>query len=128
MIRAGWQQTFGFYPSTRTLIEVGYQAEAVQLFNPVIDADETFGNTGTSISLAAPLNLNYYFSPALRLLIDVQPRVYYANSISTFASTLDYDPNRPFNAPSGSLTDFSAGLNQFDFDVSGFVRLRYSFF
>lgn len=63
-------QTIGYYPSTRTSATLGYGIQYIRFFDGSDEANNIYGVEGNGIRAGIGLNLNYYFSPQLRLNVN----------------------------------------------------------
>ncbi|TLX73070.1 hypothetical protein E9993_16555 [Labilibacter sediminis] len=65
-IQFAFDQTFAYYPNTRTDISFGYVVQFVKLFDLTDNEDEYIGYEGHGLNTTGFLDLNYYISPRLR--------------------------------------------------------------
>lgn len=121
-LQFGLSQQFGYYPNTRTDINLGYSLQYIQLFDKSDIENNIVG--GESIGLYAKtfLSVNYYISPKFRL------------NISSLILYSWQDTNSYFNSSANYFLAQQLGSNDYDYHVQKAfsnkfnVSLLYSIF
>ncbi|MFN8208254.1 MAG: hypothetical protein U0T82_12735 [Bacteroidales bacterium] len=67
LLEAGFSNTFGYYPNTRTSVNFHYACNGIKIFDSGEETGDILGTEVTGIRGSAGLEINYYISPQLRL-------------------------------------------------------------
>lgn len=123
--RAGYYQTFGYYPNTRTDFNLGYSVEYVNYFGKTDQTDNIIGLDAEGLKGAINLSMNYYISPQLRL--NAYCYFYYIWQDSDDGINIPFDPTTSGVYFTGNDLNYEVFLKNQISNQFG-IRLTYMIF
>ena len=126
-VQLSYNQTFGFYPNSRTNFLFGYSGDFIQIFKNNDDEKLSFDAKGFRLALNA--SAYYYISPQLRIMGECTVFHYWQDSEEH--NFIDFDNPDSSYALNGNFDSYSypdSHYREKQFSSSFRVNLVYSFF